>query len=147
MVIAVGLAIFSGLTIVLARIANAKLGEISGPVYSSFMNYLVGLTGSLIIFFVIGGAKAATAFPAANASVSVYFGGAMGLCAIYLSNLVTHKLTSIQMTLLLFIGQLFSGIIIDIFQLHIFSPGKLVGGILVLAGMLINMQADREKQQ
>lgn len=143
---AVLLTFFSGFTIVLARITNAKLGERSGLVFSSLMNYVVGLLGSLLLYF-IAGAPLLTAFPNTEASFTVYLGGAMGLCSIYLCNVITPKLPAIQLTLLLFLGQLFSGMLIDYFTLHIFSPGKLVGGVLVLCGMLLNISADKEREK
>ena len=49
------------------------------------------------------------------------------------------------MTLLLFIGQIFSGIILDIILTHEFSQVNLIGGILVTIGLFIDVWIDKKK--
>lgn len=142
MVIAVLGALFSGITIVLARMLGARLAQSCGAPYSSLMNYITGLTGSLIAFLVTG-AVAKSAFPAPGGSFTMYLGGAMGLVSVYMLNRITHRLPATQLTLLIFIGQLFSGLLLDYFAIHKFSPGTLVGGLLVLAGLAVNIWGDR----
>ncbi len=146
MVIAVAGAILSGITIVLARMVNARLAQKCGVPYSSLMNYITGLTGSLIAFFVTG-AVIKTAFPAAGGSIFIYIGGALGLVSIYVLNRITHKLPATQLTLLIFVGQLFSGLLLDYFATHKFSPGTLAGGLLVLAGLAVNIWGDRRSRE
>jgi len=145
MVIAVLAVLFSGFIIVLARITNARLAQRRGIPFSSLMNYITGLSGSLLVFLLTGSAMR-TAFPAQGVSITIYLGGAMGLLSVYLMNLITEKLPAVQLTLLLFVGQLFSGILLDFFLTHMFSPGKFFGGLLVLLGLFINIQADRKRK-
>ncbi len=142
MVTAIIAVLFSGFTIVMARITNAHLAKRAGVSFSCLMNYVVGLTGSLIVFLLMG-SPAKAAFPVTAAPLTVYLGGAMGLISVYLLNVITPKLPAMQLTLLLFIGQLFSGILLDYFLTDMFSPGKFFGGILVLAGLALNMKADK----
>ncbi|MBL3200325.1 EamA-like transporter family protein, partial [Klebsiella pneumoniae] len=46
-------------------------------------------------------------------------------------------------TLLIFIGQLFAGTIIDFFLTNELSIGKVIGGIFVLIGLTYNLLIDR----
>ncbi len=142
MVIAVLGAVFSGITIVLARMLGARLAQSCGAPYSSLMNYITGLTGSLIAFLVTGAVVKST-FPAPGGSFTMYLGGALGLVSVYMLNRITHRLPATQLTLLIFIAQLFSGLLLDYFAIHKFSPGTLVGGLLVLAGLAVNIWGDR----
>jgi bacterial/archaeal transporter family-2 protein len=146
MVTAVLGAIFSGITIVMARMLGARLAQQCGASYSSLMNYITGLTGSLIAFLVMG-AAAKTAFPAPAGSVTIYLGGALGLVSVYILNNITHRLPATQMTLLIFVGQLFSGILLDYFATHKYSMGTLAGGLLVLAGLAVNIWGDRKSRE
>ena len=144
MVIAIAVVILSGVNIVVARTLNAKLAQLRGIPYSTLMNYITGLTGSLIVFFLMG-SRINVAFPAPGASFVIYIGGALGLLSVFVLNMITAKLPAMQLTLLVFVGQLFSGMLLDYFLTDMFSPGKLVGGILVLAGLLVNMLADKKE--
>ncbi len=143
MVIAVLGVLFSGVTIVLARMLGSRLAQSCGAPYSSLMNYITGLIGSLIAFWVTG-AVVTSAFPAPGGSVTMYLGGALGLVSVYMLNRITHRLPATQLTLLIFIGQLFSGLLLDYFATHKFSPGMLAGGLLVLAGLALNIRGDRK---
>ena len=122
MVIAIAGAVCSGFTIVLARMLSARLAQTCGTAYSCLMNYILGLAGSLIAFFIMG-AVAKASFPAPGSSIVLYIGGALGLVSIFILNMIAHRLPATQMTLLIFVGQLFSGLMIDYFAIHKFSPG------------------------
>jgi uncharacterized membrane protein YdcZ (DUF606 family) len=146
MVMAISGALLSGVTIVLARMLSARLAQNCGAAYSCLMNYILGLTGSLIAFFITG-AVAKAAFPASGTSIVMYIGGALGLVSVYILNKITHRLPATQMTLLIFVGQLFSGLLLDYFATHKFSPGTLAGGLLVLAGLAVNIRGDRKSRE
>ncbi|PGZ06056.1 hypothetical protein COE30_22275 [Bacillus cereus] len=73
----------------------------------------------------------------------VYLGGLVGVIVISLSNYITPKISAFYLTLLIFIGQLFMGTIIDFFMTNELSIGKIIGGILVLIGLTYNLFVDR----
>ncbi|MED1370878.1 EamA-like transporter family protein, partial [Bacillus paranthracis] len=56
---------------------------------------------------------------------------------------ITPKISAFYLTLLIFIGQLFAGTIIDFILSHELSMGKIVGGIFVLIGLTYNLLVDR----
>ena len=131
----------SGCTMVFARMANASLATKCGVGFSTVMNYVTGLAGSVLVFLCLGLPMAA-AFPAAGQPLWVYLGGAVGAVGIFLCNVVTPRLPVLQMSLVVFVGQLFTGMVIDGFMGR-FSLGTLVGGAIVAAGMLVNILVDR----
>ncbi len=146
MVIAITGALLSGVTIVLARMLGARLAQNCGAPFSSLMNYITGLTGSLIAFLVTGAVTKA-AFPAPGGSIVIYLGGVLGLGSVYILNKIAHRLPATQMTLLIFVGQLFSGLLLDYFATHKFSLGTLLGGLLVLSGLAVNIWGDRKSRE
>lgn len=143
MVIAIVGVLLSGVTIVLARMLGARLAQQCGVHYSSLVNYITGLLGSLVMFLLMG-AAANAAFPAPDGSIAMYLGGALGLVSVYTLNVIAHRLPATQLTLLIFVGQLFSGLLLDYFLTHKFSLGTLVGGLIVLAGLAINILSDKK---
>ena len=140
-VLAAAVSFLSGWTMIFARMANAALATRCGMGYSTVVNYVTGLLGSLAVFAAMG-LPMSTAFPAPGQSLLIYTGGALGALGIFLANVVTPRLPALQMSLIVFVGQVFSGMGIDAL-LGRFSLGTLVGGVLVAAGMIGNMRADR----
>ena len=135
------LSFLSGWSMVLSRMANASLAKTSGTGFSTLMNYVTGLTGSLLLFMLIGHPKLST-FPAPGLSIIFYLGGALGALGIFLCNVVTPRLPALQMSLIVFVGQIFSGMAIDLLAGR-FAVGTLMGGLLVAVGMVLNAYADR----
>jgi len=56
---------------------------------------------------------------------------------------MTPRISSFYLTLFIFIGQLFMGIVIDYITLGKASTGKVIGGILVLIGLAYNLIVDK----
>lgn len=139
--LAATLSFLSGWSMVLSRMANASLAKSSGMGFSTLMNYVTGLTGSLLLFMLLGFPKL-SAFPAPGVPFVIYLGGALGALGIFLCNVVTPRLPALQMSLIVFVGQIFSGMAIDLMAGR-FALGTLVGGVLVAVGMVINAYADR----
>lgn len=139
--VAAVLSFLSGWSMVLSRMANASLAQTSGTGFSTLMNYVTGLTGSLFIFMWLR-SPMRSAFPAPGVSFVIYLGGALGALGIFLCNVVTPKLSALQMSLIVFVGQIFSGMALDALSGK-FALGTLVGGILVAVGMVLNASADR----
>ncbi len=139
------LGIFAGATIVVARMCNAGLGERIGNYKSTFYNYITGLLGSALLFFIIGGV-----LPNGIAQpihIVIYLGGMVGVVNMFMSNYITPRMSAYVLTLLIFISQLASGILIDALMGHGVSIGKVAGGILVLLGLLYNQNVDRKAKQ
>ncbi len=142
-IFALVLILLGGGSVVVARITNARLAAVAGQNYSSLMNYLTGFTGAVILFFVMGMPRNSP-IDLSHISFFHYLGGLLGVISIYLCNYLIPKVSAIHFTLLVFIGQLFSGIVLDFFIEGSFSLGKTLGGILVTVGMIFNVFADKK---
>ena len=135
------LSFLSGCTMIFARMANAALSLRAGVGFSTVMNYVTGLGGSLLVLACLGLPMDA-AFPAAHQPVWIYLGGALGAVGIYLCNVVTPRLPALRMSLVVFVGQLFTGLLLDSLTGR-FSLGLLAGSAVAAAGMLVNIGAGR----
>ena len=73
--------------------------------------------------------------------------GAVGVGVISLSSFLSSKISAFYLTLLLFIGQLFAGMLLDYLVAGDFSLNKVIGGILVIAGLSYNLWIDTKRSK
>lgn len=139
------LAILSGVTIVVSRMTNAKLGRELSVYQSTFFNYVIGLAGSVILLVIIGGKFSFAPSVQGIRFYLMFLGGVIGVVTISISNIITPKISAFSLTIIIFVSQLFSGILIDYFLYGEFSAGKLIGGLLVFTGLIINTNPNLEK--
>ena len=136
------MALSAGALIVIGRVINSNLAIKVGIFKGTMINYVVGLifaAGYLIVeIFILNPEKVNIAIIPWWA----WLGGLTGVMVIVLSNYITPKISSFAQTLLVFIGQLFAGVIIDYFSSGSVSIGKIIGGALVLAGLVYNTRVD-----
>lgn len=135
------LAVLSGVTIVLSRMTNAKLGKELSVYQSTFFNYVVGFIGSVLAMLLF---RAAFLFEPHIEGVRFYamfLGGVLGVIMIIISNIITPKISAFSLTIIIFVSQLFSGVLLDYFLYEQFSAGKVIGGTLVLLGLIFNTKA------
>lgn len=142
MVIGIILAFASGITIVFARTLNAKLTTYSNLRYSTLFNYITGIIGSILIVLLTKTRLPATVPSFKMSDIFIYLGGALGVVMVLTSSYLTRKLSSIVFTLLLFIASLFTGIAIDYFISGDYSNGKVIGGLIILAGLWLSNKKD-----
>lgn len=137
------ISILAGVTIVIGRTINSKLAEKIGIFQGTFFNYVVGLFFSVVFLLF-----SKETFPSTFSSFSTipflaYLGGLLGVITIVISNYMTPRISSFYLTLFIFIGQLFMGIVIDYITLGKASTGKVIGGVLVLIGLAYNLIVDK----
>ena len=140
------LAIFTGITVVIGRIINANLAEKIGTLQGTLINFIVGL--SISFLFLIISNETINYFYENLKSVPLwaYFGGLLGVVIVILSNYITPKISLFYSTLLMFLGQLIFGIIIDFFVIQDMSIGKIIGGFFVLIGLSYNLWIDKNQK-
>jgi len=138
------LSLLTGFTIVVNRTINAALAEETNTFYSTLYNYITGLVTGIVLLLILG-MNTAGAAPA-NQPLWMYFGGAVGVIVVCLSNLIVVKISSVSMTLLTFIGQIFTGILLDALLTGAFSMVNLIGGFFVTAGLAINLFLDSKNK-
>ncbi|MES5893338.1 DMT family transporter [Bacillus cereus group sp. RP43] len=137
------IAILAGVSIVIARIINANLAKEIGNWEGTFFNYITGLFFSMLFLIFSSDSLYISSHTLQSIPVAVYLGGLVGVIVISLSNYITPKIPAFYLTLLIFIGQLFTGTVIDFFLSNELSIGKIVGGIFVLIGLTYNLLIDR----
>lgn len=129
-------AILAGVNIVFSRFLNSGNAEKNGLSMSTLMNYITGLVTSLIVLLLVREPGSFLKLPAFGvSSVLMFLGGTVGVITILLSNHLTPRMPAFLMTLLIFISQLLTALVLDYWLRGAFSLGRLAGGLLVLAGL------------
>lgn len=139
------IAILSGFTIVTSRSINYVLAEKIGMYQSTFFNYVLGLIGSLLLLFISGETFRLFSPSSYDATWFYYTGGLVGVVSVTLSSYLSSKVSSFYLTLLLFVGQLFTGILIDYISSGVISIYQVIGGLLVAVGFTYNLFIDKSK--
>lgn len=142
-VLAVAAAFGAGISIVLSRTVNGRLAAYAGALPGSFINHLVGLPCTIVIMLLVDHGTLAGQLSVAPAAWWVYCGGMMGVVSVALYNVVVPKVPAFELTLLTFVAQVFAGLAIDLLFGNGYSAVTFWGGMLVAAGMVINMILER----
>lgn len=134
--------ICGGLTIV-SIIINANLGQKLGAFQGGIINYIIGLTVTLIIMTLLAiiGKFEMSSFN--GIPFYAYLGGLVGVIVVVASNIVIPKISAVYSTVLIFIGQIFTGIFIDYLTLGNISIGKVIGGLIIIGGIMYNSYVDK----
>ena len=131
--IAVLLSLGAGVSTVLSRTVNARLAKKAGALAGSFYNHLIGLPCCIVICLLLTDFQtAAFTMPAPW----MLCGGMMGVLVVMLCNHILQKLPALRLTLLSFLGEIFTGFVIDLVRRQEISGGLLWGSILCAVGFL-----------
>ncbi|MDD2648454.1 MAG: DMT family transporter [Eubacteriales bacterium] len=141
--VAVMVSIFAGVTVVLSRTVNSRLSRQTGEIQSALVNYAVGLITAIIASAFFAGNELSLIFTNISPDWWVYIGGAMGAAIVLLYNIVVPRVSSFQLSLLTFVAQVFTGIVIDIVLGSEYSTKTFIGGIVVAAGVAAYMVIER----
>lgn len=148
---AIGLSVCAGTAVVVSRTMNARLAGQVGPLRGSLINHLVGLpiTVFLALIAVIGNGFVIHADYAFTPWI--YCGGMLGVVTVLLNNITVPKVPAIRLTALSFVGQVLTGILLDVLLGNSYSNATLAGGILVAIGIAIDIvtqwQAERKERR
>ena len=135
--------ILSGVTIVLSRSVNGMLSKKMGAYQGTFYNYFTGFMTSLMLVLMIVGVQHIN-ISLDKTNLMMYLGGIIGVFNILILNIIVPRISPVILTLLSFIGQLVSGMVIDAFVYNMFSISKILGCLIVIAGLVI-YQLSEEK--
>ena len=140
------LALLSGGTVATSILLNAKLGAIKGFGKGVYVNYLMGVLVSLPIALVINGLTLPE-FGFSWQLVLALTGGAIGYVVVVLNSSITPKIGILYVTILLFIGQLGTGVFIDWIREGSVSAGRIAGGLLIMAGLVYLLRLERPHEK
>jgi len=132
----------AGALTLISMITNSKLSTYVGTRQSTLVNFTAGLIVSIILYFLFQ----ETTFKLISLPLWAYFGGLMGIFIVIISNIVIPKIPTVYTTLLIFIGQLLTGVLIDFIQYRELSVYKFIGVLLITAGLYFNFIIDKKDQ-
>ena len=133
----------AGICVVVSRTLNAKLAAKSSVYTSTFINYVVGLCVSTLALLLLGQSELAAGF-SLSTNPWIYFGGLLGASVVLICNIAVPRVPAFYLTLLMFAGQVFSAVIFDMFIRGEFIPLIAIGGLLVTAGLIVDLLIDRK---
>lgn len=137
MIIAIICSVLAGMSIVLSRSINGLLAKRSDAYTSTFCNYFMGCLVSLIIAVFL---EADNLIFQVNDVVNyfpLFIGGMIGVFNIFILNKIVVEISPVLLTLLTFVSQLTSSMILDYFCYSIFSIEKIIGCVVVIIGLMI----------
>lgn len=138
------LAIIGGVLTTLSMVINSSLGKRIGVLQSTLINYIVGLLCSMIVLLIVGSNVELSTVEFNNIPIFVFCGGIIGVVIVYTSNIIIPKIPVVYSMLLLFIGQILAGIIIDFLINKKIEINKIVGAMIVTIGILYNSRVDNK---
>lgn len=126
------LSLISGTTRVFSRLVNGELTKVTGPLQSTFYNYMTGLAASLFIVLIMDKGSQLFLVTTLKLPYWAYLGGLVGVVFILLSNLIVGKISNFSMSLFLLIGQIGGGLLIDQLTGKTITPTKIAGAVLIV---------------
>jgi transporter family-2 protein len=144
---AVFFALSAGMLVILCISINGRLAGKVGLIQAGITNYLVGLISSFIYIVTTNNFSFNLFHLTSDIPFYFFLGGAVGSVIMVLNSLIINNLPAVYVTILVFVGQLFTGIFIDYLQSGSLAVGKIVGGLLILIGLYIYMKGDILKKE
>lgn len=138
-ILAVLYAVTSGVTVVLSRSINTQLSEKIGAMHGALVNHVVGLIVSILILFFVN----IETVPFTLNNPLMYFGGVLGVVVVYLSNIVVPKVSSFNLTILSFVGQVLMGLVLDLMLTQTYSVPTLKAALIIATGILLTMLTEK----
>ena len=133
-----------GCSIVLAMVQNGRLADYIGLKNCTLVNFLTGVTGAAILF-IITKESFISIHEFNHIPIFGLLGGFFGLFVVTLSTIVVAKIPVITSTMLMYIGQLVMGILIDYYRGTPLSIGKIIGCVLIVIGVYFNSYIDKKQ--
>lgn len=144
---AVIFALSAGMLVILCISINGMLAAKVGLIQAGITNYLVGLISSFVYIITTNNFSFNILHLTSGIPFYFFLGGAVGSVIMILNSLIINNLSAVYVTILVFVGQLFTGVFIDYLQSGCLVVGKIVGGILILVGLYVYMKGDNFKRE
>ena len=129
------LAFVNGCATVISKMINYRCTKYLVTNNGSLVNYVVASVLSLILLLV-SSRFSVDLYAFKQAPWWLYLGGAFGIVAFIISMITLSHLKVMESTILLLVGQLTAGILFDAFVFQNISVKKLLGILLVAAGII-----------
>jgi len=135
--LAVLFAFLCGITIVGNRTINAFLAKESSVTTSTLWNYITGLTFSIPTLLILGRGNLSLLSNLGTIPIFDFTGGIIGVIVVFTSIYVTPKIKAVTLSVLIFVGQVFTSIILDYCLSGQLQLKLIYGGLLAIFGLLV----------
>lgn len=139
------LAVLGGCITIVSMIINSHLAKKIGVFQGTLINYIVGLLSTILLIAIVRTSLSFSFDSFSKIPFWAFLGGIVGVTVVASSNIIIPKIPIIYTSLLIFVGQLFTGILIDYLRIGFVSKGKIIGGILILLGLIYNSNVDKKE--
>ncbi len=143
--LAVILSTATGAVLVIQRSVNGKLSSKTSLATSTIFTYIIGLLCGTIMLLIFGQGEPMMTGTPLPSGIWIYTGGAFGAVTVFLSTVCVKKISSYSLSVLMFIGQVFTGVAIDSMILGSVSVINLVGGAIVSAGLCVDLALNKKQ--
>lgn len=143
-VLPVAASLLAGIAVLFSRLINGRLARETNAQTSALFNYGTALSGVLLLY-VFTRTRISWSI-ALSGPIYIYLGGAIGAIVVLLSNYIVGRISTFYMTLAMFVGQVTAGLLMDMALTQAFPARTAVGGLFVLAGLVLNLIKDRAAQ-
>lgn len=134
-------AFLSGGTRVLSRQANSLLSQKSSVFHSTLLNYITGLTLSVLVYCLLPKSGAVSYD---NLPLWIFSGGLIGVVSVSLTSFLAFKLSQLSFSILLLCGQLLGSLVLDQLLGQLISSGRLIGVSMILIAALIQLNVKNQ---
>ncbi|WZL71997.1 DMT family transporter [Clostridiaceae bacterium 35-E11] len=139
------LALLAGALVIICISINGQLANKIGLIQAGMTNFSVGLLSSIIYIYIVNGFSLGHIFIfKSNIPFYYFLGGVIGSLIMVLNSLVINRLSAVYVTILVFLGQLATGMVIDYLKWGMLSAGKIIGGIIIIVGLYYYMKGDKK---
>jgi len=138
MLIFVGIAIINGMITIINKMVNLQAKQKLGMANGTLINYLEGTAISLILMILMGGSKMIDLSYLITIPPIYFFGGLFGFFSMILVLIGMAKNQISYSTVVVLIGQLGAGLMIDSIVTQKIVPVKVLGIALVVIGVFVD---------
>lgn len=134
------LTILSGFTIVICMIFLGNLNKRVGLYQTTLINFIVSTIAATLLVVCTGQLD----FGFLNTiPIYMYFGAVFALVITMLNSIIINKIPAVYTIILIFTGQLATGLLIDFYRSGALPLGDIIGGIVIIIGLLYNIKIDK----
>lgn len=139
--------LMTGAAIVFSRSVNALLAAKTSLFVSTWYNYSVGLLVAALVWLISIPLGASPVPQWQGLPLWAFTGGLMGVFTVTALSYIVPRMPAFRLTLILFVGQIFSGLLLDLAFGRGSSPKEWIGGAFAVAGLVLNAFFDYRKAQ
>ena len=141
-------AILAGCLVVLSMVMNSQLSRGTGVFQGVFINFAGGLLTALPVYFLylhFGWESIAETSP--SPPWYAFLGAFLAIAIVASCNVVIPKIPVVFSAVLIFLGQIVTGLVLDALMAGSFDPYKAGGALLVTAGLFVNARIDAQSNR